>query len=202
MTLALRRVKVAESYIKFVIKEKLPQCKVGMNDTMAVNNDNSFQDLPGPFRLKFSSDCVFLTIIRKVAMSIVFDVDIVGSASGEAFSNSWMNAESVINHSFADDRLHIFFTRTARDFSDDLVVHKVYFGKDSNDQELVIIRALGGPSNSNLVRAIFGSLADALKSQVRKKSLNLMRNSQIAVALRHSRVLPFLPSKKMKGRGV
>jgi hypothetical protein len=32
---------------------------------MAVNNDNSFQDLPGPFRLKFSSDCVFLTIIRK-----------------------------------------------------------------------------------------------------------------------------------------
>ncbi|KAF3021338.1 hypothetical protein E8E15_008580 [Penicillium rubens] len=79
-----------------------------------------------------------------------------------------MDAESVINHSFADDRLHIFFTRTARDFSDNLVVHKVYFGKDSNDQELVIIQTLGGPSNSNLVRAIFESLADALKSQLRR----------------------------------
>lgn len=102
-------------------------------------------------------------------MSIVFDVDIVGSASREAFSNSWMNAKSVINHSFADDRLHIFFTLTARDFSDNLVVQKVYFGKDSNDQELMIIRAVGGPSNNNL-----GSLADALKSQVRKKSLYLL----------------------------
>lgn len=105
-------------------------------------------------------------------MSIVFDIDKVGSTSREAFSNSWMNAESVINHSFADDRLHIFFTLTARDFSDDLVVQKVYFSKYSNDQELVIIRAFGGPSNSNLVSAIFRSLADALKSQVRQKSLN------------------------------
>lgn len=96
-------------------------------------------------------------------MSIVFDIDIVGPASGEAFSNSWMNAESVINHSFTHDRLHIFFALTARDFSDNLVVQKVYFGKDSNDQELVIIRALGGPSNNNRVGAIFGSLADALK---------------------------------------
>jgi hypothetical protein len=93
-----------------------------MNNTMAVNNDDSFQDLLEPFRLKFSSDRVFLTIIRKVTMPIVFNIDIVRSASGEPFSNSRMNAEDFINHSFADDRSHIVFTLTTRDLSDNLVV--------------------------------------------------------------------------------
>ena len=132
-------------------------------------------------------------------MLIVFDVDIVGSAFGEPLSYSWMNAQSVIDHSLADDRLHISFAATARDLSDNLVIHKVYFRKDSNNQELVVIWALGGFSNNNPVRANFGRLTDILIIEVRKEVPEPNdSNSQIAVVLRyaHADDLHMLPSKK------
>jgi hypothetical protein len=100
--------------------------------------------------------------------------------------------------------LHIFFALTARDLSDNLVVQKVYFGKDPNDQELVVIWALGGSSNNDPVRTVSRRTADVLWRQVRKEFPTPNDpNSQIAIALHHPGVddLPILPLK-MKGIGV
>jgi hypothetical protein len=72
-------------------------------------------------------------------MRIVFNIDIVSSASREPFSNSRINAEDFINHRFANNRSHIFFALTTRDLPNNLIIQEVYFSKDSNNQELVII---------------------------------------------------------------
>jgi hypothetical protein len=116
-----------------------------------------------------------------------------------------MIAEDFINHRFADDRSHVFFALTARDLPDNLVIQEVYFSKDSNDQELVIIWALASSSNDDLVRTLSGRPADVLRRQVKKESpAPNDPNSQIVIALRHPHVddFPILPLKKMKGIGV
>lgn len=116
-----------------------------------------------------------------------------------------MKADEFVNHSFADDRSHVLFTLTTRDLSDNLVVQKINFSKDSNDQELVIIRALGGSSNNDLARTLSGRPDDVLRRQVRREfPAPNDPNSQIAIALHHPRVddPPILPLKKMKEIGV
>lgn len=82
-------------------------------------------------------------------MRIVFDVNVVHPSSGGTLGNARVVIQKVVYSCFADNRLQVLFTSTARCFPDNCTIHQIDFRKNANHDELLVVRLLDN-------RAMFG----------------------------------------------
>lgn len=117
-----------------------------MNNAKRVDSHNSFDNLLEPFRLKFRTNSILLTIVGKVAMLIIFNIDIFVAAfvSGGALGDPWMKTNSVVNHSFTGDRLSVFVFLTTRSLSDCRPIQTRDLRKLSDNQESRVVWSFNG----------------------------------------------------------